>query len=121
MAWLILLVAVVLEVAGISLLRVASRRGRPPLFVGAGLIYVVSVLMILWSARTIGVGVTYAVWSGLGTALVAAAGALIFEEELPPLRILCIVAIVVGVVGLKLLAPGDELPDALLQDVLPAP
>jgi multidrug transporter EmrE-like cation transporter len=48
------------------------------------------------------VGVVYAIWSGAGTALMALIGYWLFKEALPPLKLLSISLIVIGVIGLNL-------------------
>jgi small multidrug resistance pump len=48
------------------------------------------------------VSVAYAVWSGVGTALVAAVGYFFLDESMGWLKALSLALIVVGVVGLNL-------------------
>ena len=104
-AWFILVFAIALEVIGIAFMRYSEGLTRPWHTLGAAVFYLTSVSLIVVSAETIGIGVTYAVWSGLGTAAVAAMGAIVFKERLSVVRVLCISAIIAGVMGLKLLAP----------------
>ncbi|MBL7049874.1 MAG: quaternary ammonium compound efflux SMR transporter SugE [Nitrospira sp.] len=52
--------------------------------------------------KTIPVGTGYAVWTGIGAAGTAIIGMAFLGESREVLRILCIVLIVSGVVGLKL-------------------
>lgn len=54
--------------------------------------------------RTLPLGTAYAVWTGIGTVGTAIAGMLLFGESTAVLRILCLILIVTGIVGLKLLA-----------------
>ncbi len=102
-AWLVLIFAIVLEVIGIALMRLSDGLTRLWPTLGAALFYLTSVVLIVIAADTIGIGVTYAVWSGMGTAMVAAMGWVVFGEQITGLRAMCIGAIIVGVVGLKLL------------------
>jgi quaternary ammonium compound-resistance protein SugE len=51
--------------------------------------------------RTIPVGTGYAVWTGIGAVGVAIIGMLLLGEPRNPLRIACILLIVLGIVGLK--------------------
>jgi len=46
--------------------------------------------------------VAYAVWSGMGTALVAVIGLWYFQESLTPIKVLALGLIIVGVVMLHL-------------------
>ena len=52
--------------------------------------------------RSVDVGVAYAIWSGLGTALVAVVGVLVFGEVITLARLSSLCLIVMGVVGLQL-------------------
>ena len=51
--------------------------------------------------KTIPIGTAYAVWVGIGAAGVALAGMLLFKEPVTALRLVCIVLVVGGVMGLK--------------------
>jgi small multidrug resistance pump len=51
--------------------------------------------------KRIDVSVAYAVWSGLGTAMIAAIGLLIFKEPLTLVKMLSLLCIIAGVIGLN--------------------
>jgi quaternary ammonium compound-resistance protein SugE len=50
------------------------------------------------------VGTGYAVWTGIGAAGTAILGMAVLDDSAAPLRILCIVLILAGVIGLKLVS-----------------
>ena len=52
--------------------------------------------------KTIDISVAYAVWSGLGTALIATVGVLWMKEPLNTLKIASLMLIIIGVIGLHL-------------------
>jgi len=54
------------------------------------------------------VGTAYAVWTGLGAAGTAALGMWLFHEPRDFLRILCLLMIICGAVGLKFLSPPQQ-------------
>jgi len=57
--------------------------------------------------KTIPIGTAYAIWTGIGAVGVAMLGMILFGESKEPARIACILLIVVGIVGLKILStPG---------------
>jgi quaternary ammonium compound-resistance protein SugE len=59
--------------------------------------------VFLWLAqKTIPMGTAYAVWTGIGAAGAFITGILIFKDPISFIRILSIVLIIAGVVGLKL-------------------
>ena len=66
------------------------------------LFYGLSLAALTVSLKQIDLGVAYAVWSGLGTALIALIGVLWFREPLTALKVVSLVLIVAGVVGLNL-------------------
>ena len=64
--------------------------------------YALSIWLLAIVVRQMSVSVAYAVWSGLGTALVAVAGYLFLGEQMDWLKGLSLGLIVLGVVGLNL-------------------
>ncbi len=50
-------------------------------------------------------GTSYAAWTGIGTVGTVILGMVLFREPADLLRILCIILIVAGIIGLKLLNP----------------
>ena len=68
-------------------------------------------MLTLALKNDIEVGVGYAIWSGVGTALIAIIGVLAFSEQASVMKFLCIAMIIMGVVGLKLnTTSNDEQP-----------
>ena len=61
-----------------------------------------SVWLLAVALKTIPVGTGYAIWTGIGAAGTAILGILLFGESRDLARILCIVVIIAGIVGLKL-------------------
>lgn len=64
--------------------------------------YAVSIWLLSVVVRSVPVSIAYAIWSGVGTAAVAAIGFLFLGESMSALKALCLVMIVGGVVGLNL-------------------
>jgi small multidrug resistance pump len=64
--------------------------------------YGVSIWLLAIVVRSMPISVAYAVWSGVGTALVAAAGYFFLGESMDWVKLTCLAMIVVGVVGLNL-------------------
>jgi small multidrug resistance pump len=59
-------------------------------------------IFLTLALRTIPVSVTYAVWSALGTAIIAAVGVICFQETVTPLKVASLAVIILGVIGLNL-------------------
>ena len=64
--------------------------------------YAVSIWLLALVVRQMPVSTAYAIWSGLGTALVAVIGALWLGESLNPLKVAALAMIITGVVVLNL-------------------
>jgi quaternary ammonium compound-resistance protein SugE len=65
---------------------------------------VASMALLAQAAKTLPIGTAYAVWTGIGAVGAATLGILLFSEPASAVRILCIAAILGGIVGLKLTA-----------------
>lgn len=65
-----------------------------------------SVYFLALGVKSLPIGTAYAVWTGTGAAGTAILGMILFNESTDILRILCILLIVAGIVGLKLLSKG---------------
>ena len=65
---------------------------------------VISLSFLAFAVRTIPVGTGYAVWTGIGAVGTAVLGIFLFEELLTVGRVVCLILIVGGVIGLKFTA-----------------
>lgn len=72
-----------------------------PSIISAVLI-IVSLTLLSMAMRTIPTGTAYAVWSGIGSTILAIYGIAFLDEPGTFIRIVCISMIVMGIVGLKL-------------------
>ena len=102
MSALLLAVAIVIEVAATAVLPRTHGLTEPAWSAVALTGYAVSICLLAVVVRTIPVSVTYAVWSGAGTAMVAVVSVLFLDERLSLVQMLCLGLIVAGVVGLNL-------------------
>ncbi|HSU11054.1 MAG TPA: SMR family transporter [Pseudonocardia sp.] len=103
MAWIALVVSGILETVWAAAL--AQSRGFTRLLpsVVFGVAIVLSMAGLSYALRTIPIGTGYAVWVGIGAVGTAAYGVVALGEPATTARLLCLVAIVGGVVGLKFL------------------
>lgn len=105
-AYLLLSGAILFEVTGTVALKAADGFSRllPSLLVV--LAYAVSfVLLGLSLQRGLHVGAAYAIWSAVGTSVIALLGVLLFNESLSTIGVVGISLIVVGVVLLQIGQP----------------
>jgi small multidrug resistance pump len=99
-AWAVLSVAIVLEVAGTTCMRLSESFTRLTPSVLIFVFYAASFALNTLIIRTLGLSVVYAVWSGVGTVLTALIGFLYFKEPATALKMASIGLIVIGVMGL---------------------
>ena len=102
MAWVILIISGMLE-AGWALSLKASE-GFSRLWPSVTFVVLLALSMggLAISLRTLPVGVAYAVWTGVGASLTAFVAVALFDEPMSVLKIVSLVLIVAGIVGLNL-------------------
>jgi len=105
-AWLLPVVAGVLEVVWALGLKYSDGFTRP----GPSAVVVVGAAASFWllavAMRVLPAGTAYAVWVGIGAAGTALLGMVLLGEAATVARLACIVLIVAGVLGLKLVSGG---------------
>jgi small multidrug resistance pump len=102
MEWFFLSLAIVLELFGTTLMKMSN--GFTKLWPSLGMIaaYVLCFGSLTLSLNKIPVSVAYAIWSGVGIVVISVIGILVFKESINPLKIVSVILIVAGVVGLNL-------------------
>jgi quaternary ammonium compound-resistance protein SugE len=105
MAWVYLLVAGIFETAWAIGLKYSAGFTRLGPSIFTILTMAISLYLLALALRTLPVGTGYAVWTGIGTVGAAILGILLFNESREIARILCILLIVAGIIGLKLTSP----------------
>ncbi|MEV7446812.1 multidrug efflux SMR transporter [Streptomyces sp. NPDC056257] len=101
MAWVLLVVAGVIEVAWSIGMKFTEGFTRlwPSVFTGAGI--VASMVLLSYAAKTLPIGTAYGVWVGIGAAGAAVLGMAVLGEPVTASRIFFIGLLLVAVVGLK--------------------
>jgi quaternary ammonium compound-resistance protein SugE len=102
MAWVMLTVAGLLEIAFALSLKSSEGFTRPIPSVLTVVAGVSSVVLLSLALRTLPVGSGYAVWTGIGAAGTAILGMVLLGDSATPARLTCIVLILAGVIGLRL-------------------
>jgi small multidrug resistance pump len=102
MSWLYLVLAIVLEVSGTTSMKLSQGFTQMLPSVLMFLFYGLSLGALTLALKSIDVSVAYAIWSGLGTALIATVGVLWLKEPLNTLKIVSLMLIIIGVIGLNL-------------------
>jgi multidrug transporter EmrE-like cation transporter len=98
---ILLSIAILAEVAGTVALKYTNGFTNlgPSALVVAG--YGLSFWMLALVLRDLPIGLTYAVWAAVGTALIAAIGIVAFGEPATTLKLLSLGLIIAGTVGLN--------------------
>ena len=102
MSWLYLVIAIVFEVCGTTCMKLS--RGFTKLVPSILLFpfYGLSFGAMTVALKRIEVSVAYAIWSALGTALIALIGILWFKESVSVLKTVSLALVILGVIGLNL-------------------
>ena len=66
--------------------------------------YIASAVLLAMALRELPLGTAYAMWTGAGVVGTSVLGVLLFQEKLTVPQVLCILMIVIGIAGLKLLS-----------------
>ena len=102
MPWIYLGIAIIAEVIGSSALPAAQgfKNPLPTAVVLAG--YVTAFYFLSRTLETIPLGVSYALWSGVGIVLISLSGWIFYRQTLSLLEMFGIALIIIGAVILKL-------------------
>ncbi|MDQ4083559.1 MAG: multidrug efflux SMR transporter [Actinomycetota bacterium] len=102
MGWILLTFAIVLEVAGTTNMKLSEGFSNLVPSVLVIFFYALSIIALTFAVNRLDVSVAYAVWSGMGTALVAMIGLWFFRESVTSVKVVALGLIIVGVVMLHL-------------------
>ncbi len=100
--WLWLVLAIVFEVAWALCLKASQGFTRAPLAIATVITYALSLVFLMLAVKKLDVGTTYAIWAGTGAALIAIAGIFYFKEPASAVKIISLILVIAGVVGLNL-------------------
>jgi quaternary ammonium compound-resistance protein SugE len=107
MPWVILFLAGLCEVAWAVGLKYTAGFTRPLPTAATVAAMVLSVVLLGIALKSLPLGTAYAVWTGIGAIGTVALGIVLFGESASWPRLLCVGLILAGIVGLKLVTPGD--------------
>ena len=100
--WLFLAGAIGFEVAGTTAMKISDGLSRLVPSVLLFICYAISFALLSFALKRIDVSLAYAVWSGVGTAVISAIGIFYFQEPATALKLISLSLIIAGVVGLNL-------------------
>ena len=98
--WWLLAAAILFEIAGTTCMKLSDGFTKLAPSVLLIVCYLIAFSALTLCLKTIDMGIAYAIWAGVGTALAAIIGFVYFREPTSALKVVCIGLILVGVVGL---------------------
>jgi quaternary ammonium compound-resistance protein SugE len=103
-AWIYLILAGICEIGWAIGLKYSHGFTRIGVSIVTVIVMIISFVLLSQALRNLPVGTAYGIWTGIGAAGTAILGIVLFNEPKDLLRILCIVMILAGVIGLKVFA-----------------
>jgi len=102
MAWILLSIAIAAEILGTLSLKASD--GLSKLWPSLGVLigYALAFSLMAISLKKLDVGITYAIWSGVGIVGAAIGGVIFFDQHLSRMTIIGMAIIIVGVVVMNL-------------------
>ena len=104
MHWIYLAFAIIFEVSATLSIKQATLGNTYIWSTIIIVLYIISFSFVYFATKTIEIGTVYAIWAGMGTALIVILGWLIFKEDMNWYKIIGTLSIIFGVVLLKLQA-----------------
>jgi small multidrug resistance pump len=101
-SWLYLLIAILFGVLGTVSMKLSHGLQKLKPCICLALFYLISFTALTLALQGIDISIIYAVWSGIGTILVAIIGIVIFKESISMRKIMALLLIVAGVLGIHL-------------------
>ena len=99
--WTSLALAIAIEICATTMMKIASDESCIKRTMLSTVAYLTSLFLFGSSLAQIDVGIAYAIWSALGTLFVSVAGAVMFGEQFTAIKVVSMILILVGVVGLN--------------------
>lgn len=104
MKWFYLFIAGALEITWAITMKMSDGFTVliPAVITGIG--YIASAVFLSVALKQLPLGTAYAIWTGMGIVGTSVLGVFLFQEKLTVPQVICVMIIVVGIAGLKLLA-----------------
>ncbi len=106
MEWVVLFLAGIFEVTWAVAMKYANGFTVPIPSVITVVGYIASAVFLSLALKHLPLGTAYAMWTGFGIVGTSILGIVLFHEKLSLPQAVCVILIVVGIVGLKLLDTG---------------
>ncbi len=95
-------VAIFFEASGTVFMKLSHGFTRTVPIIFMFICYGLGVTFMTIVLRRMDISIVYAIWSGLGTAFITIVGFMFFKEPVTPIKVISILMIILGVIGLNL-------------------
>lgn len=102
MGWVYLILAILLEICGTTMMKLSNGMTSLLPTVGMFIAYILCFASLSMALKTIEMSMAYAIWCAVGIVLIAAIGMIFFHETVNYAKLTGILLIIIGVVTLKL-------------------
>jgi small multidrug resistance pump len=102
MNWVILAVGIIFEVLGTISMKFADGFTKLWPSVLVFVFYGISLAALVFVLKKMDVSIAYAIWASVGTALIAVIGILWFDEPVSIMKVISILLIIAGIIGLEI-------------------
>ena len=102
MCWLYLILAILFETIGTTALKMSNGFSVLLPSIGTVVSYVLCFVFLSFALKTIDMSIAYAIWGAFGILLISVIGMMFFNETVSVIKVVSIILIIIGTVGLKL-------------------
>ncbi|MFK9093104.1 DMT family transporter [Bacillus salipaludis] len=102
MGWVYLILGIIAEVLGSTSMKISEGFTKLIPSIMIFVFYGLSLILVTLSLKSIEVGVAYAIWAGLGVAIITFISIFLFQESFNLMKAISILLIIAGVIGLNL-------------------
>ena len=106
LAWILIIIAGIMEPMWVYTLERSDNFKDVRWALLTVAIVIVDLYLLSVSMQTIGAGLSYAVWTGIGAVTTFLMGIALFKESTSWMRVVCIFVIITGIVGLNVVSGG---------------
>ncbi len=102
MKWVLLILAILFEVAGTIMMKLSEGFTKPFYSIAIFISYIGSLAFLTLTLKFFDISVVYAVWSGVGMAVISIIGLIYFGEKNDIVKLISLILVILGVVGLNM-------------------
>jgi len=106
MSWILLIAAICMEVCGTTCMKLSDGFSKWIPSVLIFVFYALAFILMTFAIKKLDLSITYAIWSGVGTFLIALIGLFWFKEPLTILKASSMLLVIAGIFGLNLSSSG---------------